>query len=453
MGLTLATALRLLPRTGIPQADDGSLCTSIAFVGAGGKTTSMFTLARELPMPTLITCTTHIGAWQLMEADRHIVNESIADLVELGNGKVTVFTGPPDLDQRLSAVTPELLHRLRLESLRHGWPLLIEADGAHEKPLKAPREGEPQLPSFVEVVVVSAGMSGLGKKLDSESVHRPDIYAQLSGLEPNASITGDAIGGVLMHARGGLKDIPPPARRIALLNQADTADLQAEARRIARSLETCYDAVVIATLRRGIVHAVHEPCAGIVLAAGGAARFGEPKQLLTWHGEPLVRAAAQAAIKSGLSPVIVVTGASAGQVEAAVADLPTIITRNLQWQDGQASSIRVGLEACPPSTGSAVFLLADQPLITHAVIQALVEAHASEPAAIVAPLIRSDRRGNPVLFDRETFADLRALRGDVGGRAIFPNHRVHYVPWHDDRIDLDIDTREDYRKLQEDDQP
>ncbi|MFH1186138.1 MAG: selenium cofactor biosynthesis protein YqeC [Chloroflexota bacterium] len=453
MGLTLATALRLLPRAGAAHADDGRLSSSIAFVGAGGKTTGMFILARELPMPTLVTCTTHLGAWQLMEVDRHIVTESVADLVGLGGGKVTVVTGPLGTDQRMSAATPEVLNRLRLESLRHGWPLLIEADGAHKKPLKAPRQDEPQLPSFAEVVVVTAGMSGLGRKLDNESVHRPDIYAQLSGLGPNARITGDAISGVLMHTRGGLKGIPPRARRIALLNQADTPVLQAEARRIARSLESYYDAIVISTLRRGTVHAVHEPCAGIVLAAGGATRFGKPKQLLAWRGEPLVRVAAHAAIKSGLSPVIVVTGASAEQVESAVADLPALMARNEQWQDGQASSIRVGLDACPPSTGSAVFLLADQPLITPEVIQALVEAHASEPVVIVVPLVHGDRRGNPVLFDRETFADLRALRGDVGGRAIFPNHRVHYVPWHDDSIDRDIDTQEDYRRLREGDLP
>jgi molybdenum cofactor cytidylyltransferase len=97
-----------------------------------------------------------------------------------------------------------------------------------------------------------------------------------------------------------------------------------------------------------------------------------------------------------------------------------------------------------------VFLLADQPFVSPAVIRALADAHASEAAAIVAPLIGGDRRGNPVLFDRETFADLRGLRGDEGGRAIVSRHGVHYVPWHDERLILDIDTKEDYRKLLED---
>jgi molybdenum cofactor cytidylyltransferase len=58
-----------------------------------------------------------------------------------------------------------------------------------------------------------------------------------------------------------------------------------------------------------------------------------------------------------------------------------------------------------------------------------------------------DRRGNPVLFDRETFTDLLELEGDVGGRAIFHKHRVEYLPWHDDSLLLDVDTPEQYQRL------
>jgi molybdenum cofactor cytidylyltransferase len=207
--------------------------------------------------------------------------------------------------------------------------------------------------------------------------------------------------------------------------------------------------VLIAAAQAGIVHAALEPAAGIVLAAGGASRYGSPKQLLAWKGQPLVRTAVRAALDAGLSSVVVVTGAHAGEVEAAVGDLPVTLARNEAWAEGQASSIRRGLEACPPGMGSALFLLADQPFVSPAVIRTLTGAHASEAAAIVAPLIGGDRRGNPVLFDRETFEDLRGLRGDEGGRAIFSRHRVHYVPWHDERIIEDIDDEEDYHKLME----
>lgn len=446
MGMTLGTGLRLRSRVQQAAGPAAVEPLSYAFTGAGGKTSTIFSLARELTGPSLITTTTHLGAWQADLADRHIVAKSLADLAGLDSEKVTMISGPKAADDRLSSVSPELLNELRAISLTRGFPLLIEADGARQKPLKAPGEAEPQVPSFSELVVVVAGMEGLHRPLDEHSVHRPEVFASLSGLLAGESVTVDGLARVLVHVRGGLKGIPRSARRIALLNQADTSELQAEALRVARAIEGSYDAVVITSARAGTVHAALEPTAGIILAAGGATRYGSVKQLLPWRGKPLVRAAAQTALAAGLSQVVVVTGAHAPEVEAAVRDLNVTLARNEDWTQGQASSIRSGLEACAPNVGSAVFVLADQPFVSPELIRTLCDAHASEAAAIVAPLIGGDRRGNPVLFDRETFADLRGLDGDAGGRALFSRHRVHYVPWHDERVIQDIDSEEDYRR-------
>jgi molybdenum cofactor cytidylyltransferase len=100
--------------------------------------------------------------------------------------------------------------------------------------------------------------------------------------------------------------------------------------------------------------------------------------------------------------------------------------------------------------GGAIFLLADQPQVTTSVLGALVEKHAEGLFPIVAPMV-IDQRANPVLFDRSTFEDLAWIEGDVGGRAIFHKHRVEYLPWHDDRLLLDVDTPEMYKRLVEDD--
>jgi molybdenum cofactor cytidylyltransferase len=83
-------------------------------------------------------------------------------------------------------------------------------------------------------------------------------------------------------------------------------------------------------------------------------------------------------------------------------------------------------------------------------LRALLEKHAEELYPIVAPMVM-DRRANPVLFDRATFSDLLTLEGDVGGRAVFHKHQVEYVPWHDDRLLLDVDTPEMYQRLLTDD--
>jgi molybdenum cofactor cytidylyltransferase len=339
-----------------------------------------------------------------------------------------------------------VLHKLQELSALNGWALLIEADGSRQRPLKAPDDAEPCIPPFVELVAVMVGLSGLGKSVSEAHIHRPQRFSELSGLNRGTAVTVEGLAKVLKHSDGGLKNIPLGARRVVVLNQAETRERQSQGRALASMLLPEFDAVVIASLVENAIYAVHEPSAGIVLAAGEARRFGQPKQLLQWEGMPMVRAVTTIALGAGLSPVVVVTGASAEAVGRCVADLPVQVARNEGWADGQASSIRTGLSACPGSIGSAVFLLADQPRITPGLIHGLIDMHAAGLDPIVAPLILEERRGNPVLFDRRTFKDLRELHGDEGGRGIFGNYRVQYLPWHDPTVLLDIDTPEDYSR-------
>jgi molybdenum cofactor cytidylyltransferase len=218
-----------------------------------------------------------------------------------------------------------------------------------------------------------------------------------------------------------------------------------------QALLRTFDSVIIASLMQQEVHAVHERIAGIVLAAGQSTRYGEIKQLLDWHGVPFIRAVAQKALEAGLSPVVVVTGAYAEKIESAVKDLNVNIVHNAEWKSGQGSSIRAGITAVNQrQVGGGIFLLADQPQITASVLRALVEKHAEALYSIVAPMV-IDQRANPVLFDRSTFPDLLSIEGDSGGRAIFHKHRVEYMPWHDDRLLLDVDTPEMYQRLLSDD--
>jgi molybdenum cofactor cytidylyltransferase len=487
--MEIKTALRLGP------------APRLALVGAGGKTTALFRLAREFAGPVLVATTTHLAVAQAALADHHLIVTSPANLVEqlrpllvaAGAGapqprpaprpaappsappvaagqfdpvpdafepppparraaQVLLVTAPATFDGRLVGLAPATLAELHALAEAYRLPLLIEADGSRLHPLKAPDEHEPVIPDFCAAVVVVAGLTGLGQPLGATWVHRPEQFKALSGLPAGAPITPPALARVLAHARGGLKNIPAGARRSLLFNQAATPFLQAAGAELARALVPPFHSAIVAELipqaLEAQVYLVHEPVAGVLLAAGGAARFGRPKQLLDWYGQPFVRHVAEMGLQAGLSPLVVVVGHAAEAVGAALAGLPVQLVANPAWAAGQGSSVRAGVAALPAETGAALFLLADQPQAPSTLVQALVAEHAQTMAPIVAPLV-AGQRSNPVLFDRQTFPDLLALQGDAGGRALFARYPVDWLPWHDARLLLDVDTPADYARLLE----
>ncbi len=448
--LKLAKALRL------------SRKSRLAFVGAGGKSSALFIAARQLDPPVLLTATTHLALAEATRADRWIIAQSPQDVRRegLGHAHVILYTRAEDGAGRTLGVSDATLDEIRRYADELNCPLLIEADGSRRLPLKAPAAYEPAIPAFCNEAVVVAGLSGLGKPLDHAWVHRPERFAELSGLRLGEAVSLEALAQVLAHPLGGLKNIPSQAKRRLLLNQADTPELQAQASLLAQRLSPHYAAIVAAHLDQrpdmekplpegengGEVFAVYEKIAGIILAAGGSSRFGQPKLLLPWRGETIIRHVVQNALAAGLKPVVVVAGEQTPEIRRELADLEIVLVCNPDWEEGQSTSVRVGLQALGEDVGGAAFLLGDQPQIPPRLAQSLIEAHAVSLAPIIAPLVIG-QRGNPVLFDRCTFDDLMTLRGDVGGRSLFSKYPTEWVLWHDPSVLLDIDTPEDYARL------
>lgn len=200
----------------------------VAIVGAGGKTTAMFSLARQLDGPAWVTTTTHLGTDQPAFADRHFVLQSAADVrPDLWlQQKVTLLTGPKTKEDRLRSPAPELMEMIQLSAGREGVSLLLEGDGSRSIPLKAPGEHEPVIPEWVTCVLVVVGMSALGKPLSEQTVFRAGGYSELTGLREGEMITIESLKEMLLHPLGGLKNIPPSAMKAVLFNQADSeADL------------------------------------------------------------------------------------------------------------------------------------------------------------------------------------------------------------------------------------
>ena len=413
----------------------------------------MFQLARQLEPPVLVSASTHLGVEQTSLADTHFTVDPLSQMVDLKSrltDGVNLFTGPVGQDNRTKGLAVNDLDELRRWADELACPLLVEADGSRRLPLKAPSEHEPPIPAWVNTVAVLVGLSGLDKTLAAETVHRPEIFASLSGSDMGKPVTMPAVIRMLLHPQGGLKNIPPGARKVVIFNQADTPSLQAKVASAAGDLWSSFDSVLIASLGQGqgMVHAVCEPTAGIVLAGGSSERLGQPKALLDWKGQPFIRSIVKTALAAGLSMITVVVGAVVEPIRAVLKDLPVTIVENTEWQTGQSSSIRAGLETLPPQIGSAIFLLCDQPQIPGSLIQRLVEKHSQTLAPVIIPSVNG-KRANPVSFDRDTFADLRLLQGDVGGRAIFSKYSPIWLPWDDISITLDVDTPEDYRRLLE----
>lgn len=420
---------------------------STAFTGAGGKTTAMFQLARSLESPVVVTTSTHLGVWQTEFADRHIIvtrAEDIEDSAGQIEG-VTLVTGP-EADNRLRGLDGSLLDVLARMAKQLNFPVLVEADGARQRALKVPAAHEPVIPPWVEQVVVVAGLSALGKPLDESTVHRPDLYALLSDILPGDEITLSSLLHVLTNPQGSLKGIPDGTRRVALLNQAGGSDLISDGLRLAKDLVGVYDAAMVASLADHQIHHVEEPSAGIVLAGGGSTRLGQPKMLLPWRGKPLIRYPVEAALDAGLAEVIVVAGSVIEPLASALEGLPVRIVENTSWQAGQSTSLQTGLRALSENTTSALFLLADQPLVGADLITELVRLHGQTLSPVVAPRA-GGRRANPVLFDRVTFGDLLALQGDTGGRTVIDRYPTVFLDWEDETILFDVDTNEDYNRL------
>jgi 4-nitrophenyl phosphatase len=193
--------------------------------------------------------------------------------------------------------------------------------------------------------------------------------------------------------------------------------------------------------------------AAVILAAGGSARFGQPKQLLEWHGRPLITHIADVAWTAGLDPVLVVVGSDAEAVIPRLAERPVQILRNYRWQEGLSSSLNVGVSALPPGTEAAIFLPIDQPLITPRLLQRFVELWRASGAGIIIPHSPEGQRGTPVLFARDFFAALANLSGDIGGRALFEQHahRIAHLPVADANVLTDADRPEIYQRLLADD--
>jgi len=187
---------------------------------------------------------------------------------------------------------------------------------------------------------------------------------------------------------------------------------------------------------------------GVVLAAGRATRMQGSKVVRPVGGRPMVERVVDAALASRLAGTVVVVGHEADAVRALVAGRPLRVVHNPSFAEGLSTSVHAALRDIAPDFDAALFLLADQPFVTAALIDRLLESFAGGGKLIVRPQM-GGTPGNPVLFSARLFPELLQETGDRGGRDVVRRHlgEVRLVAVDDPLACLDIDSLEEYERV------
>lgn len=172
--------------------------------------------------------------------------------------------------------------------------------------------------------------------------------------------------------------------------------------------------------------------------------MGTAKQLLRIDGQTILERTLKNVRASNVSEITLVLGHAADDVQKTIATQGLKVVINPDYQQGMGTSLRSGLAAAAADAAAAVIVLADQPWVTAETLDHLITCHQERKPQIIIPIYKGFR-GNPVLLDRSVFAEVQALNGDVGCRAIFGDHTegILKLPVDDPGILLDIDSRDD----------
>jgi probable selenium-dependent hydroxylase accessory protein YqeC len=203
----------------------------------------MFRLAKELSEvgKTVLTTTTTKIMMPGKEKSTHVIvsphpKRVITEAENLLGNSVHITAGKKHLlpEDKLIGFEPDDVRRL-WESGLFRW-ILVEADGAAQRPLKAPAAHEPVIPDCSTHVVAVVGLDAVGQSLDEERVFRPEIYSQVTGVPLGSPVSEDSVAEIILNTKGLMKDSPSTARQCLFLNKADNKNSRSIGRRIASRL-------------------------------------------------------------------------------------------------------------------------------------------------------------------------------------------------------------------------
>lgn len=214
----------------------------ISLVGAGGKTTLMFRLARELLLTgkkVVTTTTTKILEPSSEETPCLFVHSDEEKLRQLALhhisqfGHITLVRDRLD-SGKLDGISPDLVALLSKSSEID--TVIIEADGAAGRPVKAPREWEPVIPSVTTLVIGLLGMDGVGKELNEENHFQAERISQLTGIPMGEGMTCEGMAILMVHPQGIFKGASHSSKRIPFINKVDVPGGMIKGREIGKQI-------------------------------------------------------------------------------------------------------------------------------------------------------------------------------------------------------------------------
>jgi len=235
----------------------------ITFVGGGGKTTTMFALAQALKQKgctVLVTTTTNIFYPEPGQCDTVIMDASptLGMFTGLSPSTVVCLGGGVFGDlNKVKSIAPDFLDALfAAKTFDH---VLVEADGAKRKPIKAPAEYEPVVPLSATAAVGVIGMDVIGLPAEEKYVHRLEKFCEITGISEGADVDEKTIVNLIGHFNGLFKGVPEQAVKTVLLNKADTETVRKRCVTIADLIKAGpgVSAVVSASMNQSRVHACY----------------------------------------------------------------------------------------------------------------------------------------------------------------------------------------------------
>jgi probable selenium-dependent hydroxylase accessory protein YqeC len=214
----------------------------ISLVGGGGKTTLMFALARELASGgdcVVTTTTTKILEPSPSETPLLLLTTDEEELMRLLLVNVDKYRHITLASERLNSgklngISPEFV--VKLAGLRQESFIVVEADGAAHKSLKAPNPTEPVIPVNTSLVIPVVGIDAVGCRLTEKDVFRPEIVSNLLGLPLGEVISPDAIAFLVTYHQGIIKGSPEQARIVPFINKVDLDKNLSKARELASKI-------------------------------------------------------------------------------------------------------------------------------------------------------------------------------------------------------------------------